>query len=341
MFAIRKFSVLCFSFLFCSLLLLSAAGCGRKEPTPELKPQEIQTETPNWNNTSLSERVRNYQTEPTITLYRSATGTVNSLPLEEYIMGVVAAEIGPDFPEEAMKAQAIVARSMTLALIELEGGMQKKHGADASDDHTEFQAYQTDSITPAIRSAVEATRGIILTANGDFAYTLFHSVSDGMTASIEEALPNLADTVSYLQPVKTEGILLAPEKYRSWQVRISNREAAAAFHTQGEPLTDLIVHDYGPSGRAITLSANHGKFSASAVDFRKTIGFDRLYSTIFHSIRLEKDTVVIDGAGWGHGAGMEQWGACRMALDGADAFSIVRHYYPQLQLTQLYAPVLS
>jgi len=284
----------------------------------------------------LNEDILSYENEPQISLYRSATGGKDWLNMEDYIMGVVAAEIGSEFPYEALKAQAIVARSMTLALMELEGSMQKKHGTDASDDHTEFQAYRADAITDEIRRAVAETRGIILTHNGNFAYTLFHSTSDSMTASIEEAFPSLIGSAPYLLPVETNGITRAPEKYQNWQVQISQQEAAAAMGLQGKSLTDLSVSEYGPSGRALTLSANGGQVTKPAVEFRKAIGFDRLYSTCFHSIQLKDGQVLIEGSGWGHGAGMEQWGAYAMAEEGADAFQILKHYFPELQLTQLY-----
>ncbi len=316
-------------------LCFFCTGCGEKSKPAEPSPAEPKTETLAWNNTRLTDRVLAISAEPDIRLYRSATATVETLPLEDYIAGVVAAEIGPDFPFEALKAQAIVARSMTLALMKLEGAMETKHGADASDDHTEFQAYSREAITEDIRRAAEETRGIILTYTGDFAYTLFHSVSNGMTASIEEALPNLAEAAPYLIPVETAGITAAPEKYRHWQVRIPVTEAAGALGMK-ENLTALAVGSTGPSGRALTLTANPGAVEKSAVEFRQTIGFDRLYSTIWQDIRLEEGQVIMEGAGWGHGAGMEQWGAHVMANEGADAFTILAHYYPRLQLTQLY-----
>ena len=115
------------------------------------------------------------------------------------------------------------------------------------------------------------------------------------------------------------------------------RAYAGKFDTEElTPLTALSVSETGPSGRALTLTAGPGEVQKPAVEFRQAIGFDRLYSTILRDIRLEGDSVILEGAGWGHGAGMEQWGAYVMAEDGADAFAILAHYYPRLQLTQLY-----
>ncbi|HOV70259.1 MAG TPA: SpoIID/LytB domain-containing protein, partial [Clostridia bacterium] len=119
------------------LVLGGLGGCQQaaKKPAPPLKSKD----TPLPAKKPLSPEVTKYKSEPTISLYRSATGAKDYLKLEEYIKGVVAAEIGPKYPMEALKAQAIVARTMTLALINYENGTRGKHNTDASDDHTEFQ----------------------------------------------------------------------------------------------------------------------------------------------------------------------------------------------------------
>jgi stage II sporulation protein D len=224
---------------------------------------------------------------------------------------------------------------MTLTLLEYEGGTREKHGTDASDDHTEFQAYDETAITDRIRQAVQDTRGQILTYDGKFLYTEFHSVSGGMTAAIAEAFPKLAEKAYYLVPVPTNGIDYAPEKYRDWTVRINRWEVAQAMGLAGE-LYQLTVSQTGPSGRALELSANDGESLMHAAEFRQAVGFDRLFSTNFSAVRLEDDAVVFQGSGWGHGAGMEQWGAYAMAETGSSATQIVNHYYPDAQLIQLY-----
>lgn len=81
------------------------------------------------------------------------------------------------FPLESLKAQAIVARTMTLALLEYENGTRAKHGTDASDNHLEFQQYSEKQITGKISRAVDETRGQVLTYQGKFAYAMFHSLS--------------------------------------------------------------------------------------------------------------------------------------------------------------------
>ena len=84
------------------------------------------------------------------------------MPIEEYIAGVVAGEMKPNWPLEAYAAQAILARSFTMEFIS-RGGTRALHGTDISTDHEEAQAYNADNITPIIRRAVEMTRGEVMT----------------------------------------------------------------------------------------------------------------------------------------------------------------------------------
>lgn len=310
--------------LITALLVLS--GCQKQaaqKPSISKKP------------VTLAPEVSKIKQEPTITLYRSATGQKQELKLEEYIKGVVAAEIGPKFPLEAMKAQAIVARTMTLALINYEHGVHGKHGTDASDKHTEFQAYDEKKITDRISQAVEATRGEILTFNGKFVYAEFHSVSKNKTASIEESFPKLKNKVgSYIIPVKTNGMKYAPAKYHNWTVKVPRSEIKSIMGSKAGDLNDIRVSRKGPSGRALTVTA--GEASIAGVDLRQQVGFDRLFSTYFTSIKPQGNYIVFKGSGWGHGAGMEQWGAYAMAKEGKKARQIVEHYYPNAAWSKLY-----
>ncbi|MEA1961667.1 MAG: SpoIID/LytB domain-containing protein [Bacillota bacterium] len=322
-----------FLVLFALMTCLVLGGCNQETKKPSLPPQDEERSQ----QAEKAEEVKKYDTEPTISLYRSKTGQIDELKLEDYLKGVVAAEIGPKFPMEALKAQAIVARTMTLALIEYENGTRGKHNTDASDDHTEFQAYDNSAINDNIAKAVDETRGQVLTYEGKFAYTLFSSVSKDKTASLAEGFPTLKDKAGpYLTPVATNGIKNAPEKYRNWTVKVPASEIKQIMGVKDNTLTDIEVSKKGPSGRALEVSANKGSVRISGVDLRQKVGFDRLYSTYFTDIKIENNQVVFKGAGWGHGVGMEQWGAFTMAKEGKKAKEIVEHYFPKTQFTQLY-----
>ena len=92
--------------------------------------------------------------EPTISLYIAASGETKQIKMEEYVKGVVAAEMTPTWPENALAAQAILARTFTLERMKEEGGVPQR-GTDASTDVEEFQAYDPDKINDAVSKAVE------------------------------------------------------------------------------------------------------------------------------------------------------------------------------------------
>lgn len=243
------------------LLLLTPFGCVQLGGKPAKKP-----EIPKADPAQLADEVKKYQKgEPTISLYRKATGKKQELKLEEYIKGVVAAEIGDKFPMEALKAQAIVARTMTLATLEYENGTRGKHNTDASDDHTEFQAYNEKSISKRISQAVDETRGEVLTYQGKFAYALFSSVSPDKTASIEEGFPKLKGKADYLVPVETNGISIAPKKYRNWTVKVPKSKVRSIMGPKAEDLSDIKIAEKGPSGRALTIIAGGASIPARSL----------------------------------------------------------------------------
>ncbi|MGE5391515.1 MAG: SpoIID/LytB domain-containing protein [Deltaproteobacteria bacterium] len=307
-------------------LLISIGGCQQqnKKPLPKAAKKPV----------PLSSEVIKYKNEPTFSIYRTATGKKENIKLEEYLKGVVAAEVGPKYPLEALKAQAIVARTMTLALIEYENGTRGKRGTDISDSHTEFQEYDEKKITPLISKAVDQTRGQVLTYNGKFVYALFHSASKDKTASIEEGFPNLKNKAGYLKPVPTNGLKYAPAKYHNWTVKIPRSEVKQIMGSKAGSLDDIKISKRGPSGRATSISA--GQSTISAVDIRAKIGPDRLYSTVLTNVKPQGDYIVFTGSGWGHGVGMEQWGADAMAKEGKNAKQIVMHYFPNVTWTTLY-----
>jgi len=99
-------------------------------------------------------------------------------------------------------------------------------------------------------------------------------------------------------------------------------------------LHDIKISQVGPSGRALTITA--GQASIPASDLREKVGFDKLYSTILSGVKAEGNNIVFTGDGWGHGCGMEQWGAFAMAQGGSNARQIVEHYFPNTTWAQLY-----
>jgi stage II sporulation protein D len=275
--------------------------------------------------------------EPVIRIYRTAEEKTDSLKLEEYIKGVVAAEIGNNFPLEALKAQAVAARTMSLVKIKYENGAQSEYKADASDDHKNFQAYDEKKITAKIAQAVNETRGQVLVYKGRYAYTLFHSSSRHKTASIEESFPNLAakdaNIKNYIVPVKAYGFDKVPNKYKNWQVKVAKNEFINILGSQSADLSNLTIKK-GPSGRALDITTDG--VSISGAELRQKIGPDVLYSTDITNISFQNGNIVMEGNGWGHGCGLEQYGAFVLAEQGQTAKDILMHYYPNTIIHQVY-----
>ncbi len=276
--------------------------------------------------------------EPTISIFRSKSGATESIKIEEYVKGVVAAEIGEGFPLEALKAQAIAARTMTLAKINYENGTKEKHNTDVSDDHKEFQAYDPERISPVISQAVDETKGQVVKFNGKYAYTLFHSLSKNKTASIEEGFPELLqknpELKDYITPVDTQGFAEAPSKYKAWIVKVPKAKLAEIFNTSASKLGNVRLGEKGPSGRILTLT--NGKKSVPMTEVRRVVGPDTLFSTNINSLSQNKGFYIFSGDGWGHGCGLEQYGAKVMASQGKLCNDIIVYYYPGTVVEKVY-----
>ncbi|NLV17548.1 MAG: SpoIID/LytB domain-containing protein [Syntrophomonadaceae bacterium] len=273
----------------------------------------------------LDPEVSEIKEEPTISVFRHATGKTEHMPLEKYLEGVVAAEIGPKFPAEALKAQAIVARSMTMAKI-VRGGVKNVHNTDTCDLPEHFQAYDLEKVTPEISKAVQDTRGQVLLHKGKFAYLLFHSYAGPKTADLRESFPELVEIAdSYIKVVDSPGAKYAPDDVKQWEASIPRGELQNIFGA-GADLSAIKITKKGPSGRAIDITA--GKSAVKGYDLRSRLGAQRLKSTLISSIAVQGNNVVFTGQGWGHGCGMAQWGAYAMAEDGKTARQIVSYYFP-------------
>lgn len=261
--------------------------------------------------------------EPMLTVYFHAEDTVRKMPLETYIEGVVAAEMDPNWPIEALKAQSIVARTFTLEKIQ-RGGVPAR-GTDASTDPREFQAYDATKVNDRVREAVRSTRGQVITYGGRPIQAWFHASSGGKTATPEEGLGQQMGTLPYVSVVPD----MPASSPQTWTQRFSASEVARAARTAGVQVGDSVssirIGKKGPSGRAETLIINGKTVSAPAL--RLALGGERMKSTLLDDVRLEGDAVYMRGRGYGHGVGMSQWGAWVMALRGKKAQDIIKYYY--------------
>lgn len=259
---------------------------------------------------------------------------VNIVPVDDYLRSVVPEEMPVDWPAEAIKAQSVAARSFALA-------SRGRHASEGYDlcTTTHCQLYTgTAAEKSASNAAIKATRGEVLTYGGKPIEALFHTDSGGMTENSEDVW---GSHVPYLRAAKD-----TPAKTMPWTKTISRadleRKLAAKGHDIGKvrsiALSPLAIgraaKDRTASGRVktMTVKGTKGTATLSGTTWRSLLG---LKSTLFDA-KLTKDAVTFTGYGSGHGLGISQWGAERMAAKGASYAKILHHYYTGTTLQQMY-----
>lgn len=271
---------------------------------------------------------------PVLAVYDVNRETVEKLSVEDYLPAVLAGEMAGDWPLEALKAQAILARTFVLQFVSQKESMYP--GADISTDIREAQAYDPSGINDRIREAVKQTRGLVLNAGGELPYAWFHAHSGGLTARAKEGLDYEKEEPSYTQCVKGMENDEAPPEAASWSAAFTSAEVLAAAKEAGAgdiaELTGISVGQRGESGRATTLLISGKKVSAPA--FRIAIGSTKMRSCLLESLKIEDGQVIMKGKGYGHGVGMSQWGAYAMAKEGKTAEEIVTHYFAGVTIDQ-------
>ena len=276
---------------------------------------------------------RNESGVPVLKVYDVKGEKLEEMSVEDYLPAVLAGEMAGDWPLEALKAQAILARTFVLQFVTQKTSMYE--GADISTDIKEAQAYDAASINDRIREAVKETRGLVLNAGGELPYAWFHAHSGGLTARAKEGLDYEKDEPGYTQCVKGMENDEAPKDAASWEAAFTTDEVIAAAKDAGASITEvssITIGDRGESGRAMTLLISGKEVSAPA--FRIAIGSTKMRSCLLESLRVQDGQVLMSGKGYGHGVGMSQWGAYAMAKQGYAAQDIVTHYFTGVTLDQ-------
>ena len=274
-----------------------------------------------------------------------STGKVLIVPVREYVIGAVCAEMPANFGTEALKAQAVAAhtyaeRQRSLAR---EEPRTELCGADFSNDTSKYQGYFTDEkirqyfgenydeYYRRISSAADEVLPYVITYEDEPIIAAFHSMSSGRTESAENAW---GAPVDYLVPVDSLSDTKAP-KYEE-TVRISRDdlrdELEAAFEgiALGEDMTKwLTVAEISDSGTVLTVRA--GDRTVTGNDIRTALG---LRSADF-DIAFDDEQAVITTRGFGHGVGMSQYGANAMASAGSTWREILAHYYPNCNIEEV------
>lgn len=257
---------------------------------------------------------------------------VNIIDVEDYLKGVVPAEVPRDWHPEALKAQAISSR--TYALFQREARADREYDLVST---TQDQVYSGSAFVDAAATrAVTETRGMVMTYHGHLIFAAYHSTSAGPT---EDAMTVWGDDIPYLKGVNCPFDRNSP-KYQ-WTREITMKQFEEAMRKAGYAvgyISTVAPVDHTRSGRVGRLRIIHsrGETVIPGVEVRRILGYNELPSTRF-TIEELGPVIKIKGKGWGHGVGMCQWGAKEMAEMGYSHRTILRYYYPGIRIVPISA----
>ena len=311
---------------------------------------------------------------------------INKLPVEMYLMSVISSEMKATSSIELLKAHAVISRSWLLAQMEKRKKVQETGNDFFSvvrkedeiirwydrEDHTAFdvcaddhcQRYQgiTRAGNPAVTEAVRATRGEVLTFDGDICDARFSKCCGGRTEEFESCwedvhkpyLTSVADPYCNTKDADIISQVLndydkdtTPDFYR-WEVRYSQERIADLISSNTKEefggIVDLVPLDRGKSGRIYRLRIIGTKKSLTIgkeLEIRRTLSDSHLYSSAFEVERIFDGgalptAFVLKGSGWGHGVGLCQIGAAVMGNRGFKYKDILLHYYSGAEITRHY-----
>ena len=258
---------------------------------------------------------------------RRGDGRVVSLELEDYVTGVVGAEMPALFSSEALKAQAVIARTYALKANSMGRTLSDNESSQSYKDNGELVSMWGGSYSSyysKIKDAVNSTNGVYLTYNGNYIEAVYHSTSNGRT---EDSSNVWGNSFPYLVSVDSVYDNSNPSFSISKTFSYSDLSSKLGFSVDANTEFNVLGHTSG--GRVSNISV--GGVNFSGVSFRSMLG---LRSTDFDISKVDGG-VVITTRGYGHGVGMSQYGANGMAKAGYSYRDILLHYYPGVVIEHL------
>ncbi len=295
------------------------------------------------NETIAQESTYDYDKYNTIKLLHTDTDKVEEIQLDEYLYGVVSAEMPASFEEEALKAQAVVARTYTIYKIVNNDG---KHGeADICDDSGCCQAWiskedrlekwdedKREENWNKIVDAVKSTQGKIITYEGKPINAFFHSNSGGATEAPIDVWGGSG--YPYLQSVATAGEdaysqYSSEATFSKEEFEEKIKEVHSDFEIDFDEKDCIKVEEYTDGNRVKTVKI--GNLELSGVEVRTIFG---LRSANF-KVTINDNEIKFEVTGYGHGVGMSQTGADSLAKEGQSYEDIIHHYYTDVEIEDM------
>jgi stage II sporulation protein D len=255
---------------------------------------------------------------------------INRVDLEEYVKGVVPAEVSSTWHQEMLKAQAVAAR--TYALYQQMLSATREYDVEATVQDQVYRGKQ--GIDAGILRAVEDTRGLIVTYQDAPIYAAFSSTAAGLT---EDAMNVWSKEYPYLKGVECPFDLASP--YYQWKSSFKIDTLEQSLRQQGisvGTIATMTPLSFTRGGRVAKLRILHsgGELILRGEELRKAVGYAIIPSTQFAIESIGQD-VVLSGFGAGHAVGMCQWGAKELAELGYPFSTILRYYYPGTELQNM------
>jgi stage II sporulation protein D len=251
-------------------------------------------------------------------------GRIISVDLERYVASVLAGEVPSSWPQSALLAQAVAAR--TFALLR----MKERKNQSFHVKSTVLDQVYKENPNPIFINAARATAGQVLFYDNRLAETSYHSTCGGKTA---DSFSIWGRPYQHLQGVECN--YCKSSKTYQWKAQIALQELEAKLQHK---VSDITIISRSNDGRAQTLEIKDKDFSTrlSAHELRMTFGPMRMKSTLINSIIIKDNIIYLEGNGFGHGVGMCQYGALGLARINKNYREILSYYYPGTQLRTLY-----
>lgn len=304
------------------IIVFTVSGCSLLK-SPQSKPEQA---PPVPQNQAIQGN------EPDISVFMHETGEKKTMKMEDYVAGVVAGEMKNDWPVEALAVQAILARTFTIQAMDAKGGVPAR-GTQASTDIKEFQAYDAKAVNDNVKKAVEMTRGMVITYQGKPIQAWFHASAGGITATAKEGLDYKEDEPPYIESVKSPDDL-SPADIQNWTASFTKKELMAVLTKMGKTVTSVDsveLSKKGPSGRTMTMLINKN-MEVSGPEVRIGLDSTKLKSMLLDKVEVSGDNVIFTGKGYGHGVGVSQWGANKLAAAGKKPEEIIGQYFKNVTI---------
>lgn len=269
-----------------------------------------------------------YKNNILVRVFRTESGKIERIPLEQYVLGVLSAEMPIDFDEEALKAQSVASRTYVLKQIErnIDNDYDVKDSVENQvyidiDQMKQKWSNNFKKNYDKLYKIVSLTNGQILMYNGEIAETLFFSTSPGKTENSGEIFQS---DLPYLRSVDSHWDVISPSYNNVYKYSLLNFYDKLGISYSDNLKINIISTT--STGRVNEISINENVFTGSGICSKLNI------KSSYFDIYQDGDTVVVIGKGNGHGVGMSQYGAQGMAKEGYKYTEILFHYYENTKI---------